>query len=293
MRIAQIAPSSSVHLAILRAAALLVPIESRGEWLAEWRSELWYASQQCSSEYAPQWGGRWSTTAFCLGSFKDALWLRRNPPNSEERETLHLESPMQCIAFLGVLAALSMVITFLLWLGNRDSASSADLCYQSLIGLVGVIVTSFPVLLALTSFSLGEFPARGELRAWKARLRRWTFLSGKVSLILLMVYSGSFILGCNVLPIIPAQLQLCGLIWGCTFGLRWALNDQRQRCPVCLRLLTQPVWVGERSRYFLELNCTGRMCPKGHGLLYVPESPTTWFSAQRWLGLDSSGCGLS
>src|ERR1035438_836888 len=32
-----------LHLAILRAAGLLVPGPQRAEWLAEWRSELWYA----------------------------------------------------------------------------------------------------------------------------------------------------------------------------------------------------------------------------------------------------------
>ena len=116
MRGTEIVPSSCVHSAILWAAALLVPRERRAEWLAEWRSELWYASQKCSRELATLLGGRWYITAFCLGSFKDALWLRRNTPRSEERVTLRLESPMQCTAFLAALAAFSMVITFLLWL---------------------------------------------------------------------------------------------------------------------------------------------------------------------------------
>jgi hypothetical protein len=33
----------------------------------------------------------------------------------------------------------------------------------------------------------------------------------------------------------------------------------------------------------MELICIG-----GHGLLHVPEMPTSWFSEQRWLYLDSS-----
>jgi hypothetical protein len=32
----------TMHLAILRGAALLVPCQQRAEWLSEWRSELWY-----------------------------------------------------------------------------------------------------------------------------------------------------------------------------------------------------------------------------------------------------------
>jgi len=285
MRSAEIAPSSSVHLAILRAAALLCPNERRAEWLAEWRSELWYASK---SELAPRVGGRWYITAFCLGSFQDALWLQRNTLRSEEQNTLHLESPMQCMAFLAALAAFSMVITFVLWLGNRDSISSADLYHQLRTAFPYVLVYPSPVLLAITSLSLGEFPAHSRLLAWRERVRRGTFLSGKVALVVLMVFCGSLILAYNVLPPILAVLLFFGMSWGYTFGLRWALNDQRGRCPVCLHLLTRPVWVGERSRYFLELNCTGLMCPKGHGFLYVPETPTTWFSTQRWLCLDSS-----
>jgi hypothetical protein len=196
------------------------------------------------------------------------------------------------MAFLAALAAFSMVITFLQWLGKRDSISSTDFYHQSLIAFPLFLITPFPVLLAITSLSLGEFPAHSSLRAWKGRLRRGVFLSGKVALSMLIACCGFFILASNCVTFIPAQLKLIGLLWGYTFALRWSLNDQRRRCPVCLHLLTQPIWVGERSRYFLELNCTGCMCPQGHGFLYVPESPTSWFSTQRWLCLDSSFRGL-
>lgn len=200
---------------------------------------------------------------------------------------------MQCMAFLTALAAFSMVIAFLRWLESRDSVSLAEIYHQSLIIFPCVLIYPLPVLLAITSLSLGEFPAHSRLGAWKGRLRRGIFLSGKVALILLTVYCGSLILAYNGLPPILAILLLFGMFWGYTFALRWALNDQRRRCPVCLRLLTHPVWVGERSRSFLELNCTVLMCTEGHGFLYVPESPTTWFSTQRWLCLDSSCRGLS
>jgi hypothetical protein len=293
MSSAGIVPSSSVHFAILWAAALLVPRERRAEWLAEWRAELWYASKKCGQELAPRLGGRWYITAFCLGSFKDALWLRRNAPPSEERATLHLESPRQCIAFLAALAALSMAITFLLWLGNRDLISLADLYHQVLIAFPCFLVYPSPILLAITSLSLGEFPAHSRLRAWRGRLRRGTFFLGKVALVMLMVFCGLLIGAYNVLPSILMILLFFGMFGGYPFALRWALNDQRGRCPVCLHLLTQPVSLGARSRCFLGLNGTGLMCPKGHGLLHLPESPTSWFGTQRWLGLDSSCRDLS
>lgn len=52
----------ALHTAILRNAALLVPASARAEWLAEWSAELWYVDRDA--------------TAFCLGSFRDALSLR-------------------------------------------------------------------------------------------------------------------------------------------------------------------------------------------------------------------------
>ena len=76
------------------------------------------------------------------------------------------------------------------------------------------------------------------------------------------------------------------------FAFRWALRDQRQRCPVCLRLLSNPAHVGEASRNFLAWNGTELICAEGHGLLHIPELPTSWFSTQRWLYLDPSWSAL-
>jgi hypothetical protein len=83
-------------------------------------------------------------------------------------------------------------------------------------------------------------------------------------------------------------IQLVSSFSICLFGLRWALRDQRQRCPVCLGKLTHPARVGQPSRNFLSWNGTELICVGGHGLLHVPEIPTSWFSTQRWMYLDPS-----
>jgi hypothetical protein len=83
-------------------------------------------------------------------------------------------------------------------------------------------------------------------------------------------------------------IQLVSSFSICLFGLRWALRDQRQRCPVCLGKLTHPARVGQPSRNFLAFNGTELICVGGHGLLHVPEIPTSWFSTQRWMYLDPS-----
>ena len=51
----------SIHLAILRSAAWLVPGEQRAEWLAEWNAELWYVRKAGSRQ----------ATGFCLGAFQE------------------------------------------------------------------------------------------------------------------------------------------------------------------------------------------------------------------------------
>ena len=91
------------------------------------------------------------------------------------------------------------------------------------------------------------------------------------------------------LPAITAQyIQIVASFLIGLFGFRWALKDQRRRCPVCLCMLTSPARVGEPSRSFLGWNGTELICSDGHGLLHVPELPTSWFGTQRWLYLDPS-----
>src|SRR2546426_4572471 len=88
------------HL-LLRLAAFLVPGAQRPEWLAEWKSELWYVLRRGNRE----------ALFFCLGAFRDALWLRRNsPPN--HRQFLWLQSPLRSVLFLAVAAAVTTFFSF-------------------------------------------------------------------------------------------------------------------------------------------------------------------------------------
>jgi hypothetical protein len=177
-----------------------------------------------------------------------------------------------------------MVGVFLLWLRNRLSVSLADLSYGSLI-----LIVPCPALPAITSLSLGEFREHSRLGAWKGRLQRGIFLTGKIVFIMLMVYCGMLILACNCVTFIPAVLLMFyGMLGGYTVALRWALNDQRRRCPECLRLLAHPARIGRASQTFLGWHGTEFVCVKGHGLLHVPEPPTVWFPRQRWMHLDGS-----
>jgi hypothetical protein len=93
-------------------------------------------------------------------------------------------------------------------------------------------------------------------------------------------------------PSTSQYIQIVSSFSICLFGLRWGLRDQRQRCPVCLGKLTHPARVGEPSRNFLTWNGVELICAGGHGLMHIPELPTSWFNTQRWLDLDASWEGL-
>ena len=144
---------------------------------------------------------------------------------------------------------------------------------------------------AITSVSLGEASVNPQKTAWTRRLRRWSFLSAKIAFLLPIVYFVSLDLAYGSTTFGREQsvdIQLISTFLMSLFGLRWVLKDQRQRCPVCLRRVAHPANVGQASRTFLDWNGTEMMCMGGHTLLHVPSLPTSWFSTQRWLYLDTS-----
>jgi hypothetical protein len=144
---------------------------------------------------------------------------------------------------------------------------------------------------ATTSLPLGEYPAHSNHVPWTTRIRRWVFLSAKFILIVPIVYFGSFDLAYSNSSMsvgTSEPLEAFSAFWALLFAFRWALRDQRKRCPVCLCTLTNPARVGQFSRNFLAWNGTELVCLSGHGLLHVPDIPTSWFSSQRWLYLDPS-----
>ena len=155
----------------------------------------------------------------------------------------------------------------------------------------------FTVLLALlalpavASVSMAESTFSSHKPAPLTRICRWGFLGAKIALLLAGAWFISLDLAysCNEIDSqLPQNIQLVSSFSICLFGLRWIVLDQRQRCPVCLRRVTNPARVGDASRTFLGWNGTELMCAAGHTLLHVPGLPTSWFGARRWLYLDTS-----
>ena len=153
------------------------------------------------------------------------------------------------------------------------------------------LFVAFLALPAVTSVSLGEYNFSDHKPSRTSTVLRWSFLLAKIALLLPTVYYTSLdIAYCRTTCYsVPAQYaQLASSFSLCLFGLSWALLDQRRRCPVCLRRVTHPARVGLAGRTFLAWNGTELICSGGHTLLHVPALPTSWFSTQRWLYLDTS-----
>ncbi len=83
MKVRGLAHSLFVCTGMLKMAAFLVPRAARAEWLEEWRAELWHVWHICNQNDGPAaLHQKEEITAFSLGAFKDALWLRRNHGSS-------------------------------------------------------------------------------------------------------------------------------------------------------------------------------------------------------------------
>ena len=260
---------------LLRTASWLVPGCRRADWLDEWMAELWQARRALGARAA---------LAFCLGAFRDAFWLRRESFHWRLRETVSLDSPARCLGFLAILSAISLLVAF------QIPASPRLPQRGDVYGGFLMIAVLLCLTLRVTSPSLGDHSENRHMPSLSTRLRRWFFLSAKIALILSMGYAPMRYMAYAIAT--DARGGKGGLVaqllWILILALRWALRDQGNRCPVCLRVLANPVRVGQAAGYFLEWNCTELVCLRGHGMLYVPECHTSWFDAPRWLYLDSS-----
>ncbi len=258
--------------AVLHVAGLLVREPDRSAWLAEWKSELWYVVRACNQPDR-------AALRFCLGAFRDALWLRRNSAASHLRGLPRLESPARCLACLAVIAATAAIVFFRVQ-SLIDAVLQHPQGQRDLVSIhLFMMVLALVILPTTTPLALGEYPAR--------RFRRWIFLLSKFALIFPIVFFGTL----DLLPILGVPVLADGVLLGYVLAFRWAIIDQRQRCPVCLRLLASPARFGDASHTLLDWYGTEFCCTRGHGLLHVPANRTS-FNTQRWLELDSSWASL-
>jgi hypothetical protein len=255
--------SAWLQHATLRLASLLVSGNQRAEWLKGWHSEFWYIP-------------RHGAARFCLGAFRDAIWVRRNSERPAGHSAFWFESPLSCLAFLTFAATVSGALMVCL--------PAPDVGGMLLFPATFLL----PALLTTGRGASSHRPA-----PWPNRLRRGIFLLLKFALVQPVMLCG-FVIMIWIGPAAGPLSLLVQLAYYafCFLTLRWVLLDQRNRCPVCLRLLTEPVRIGALSQTFLEWYGSESACPCGHGLLQTSESPSSYSAAPEWHRLDDSWSGL-
>ncbi len=257
-----------VPYAVLRAASLLAPHALRAEWLRGWHSELWYVSRS-------------HATQFCLGAFRDALWVRRNDLNPVSGARIGFESPFACLGLLASVAVAATFLTMRLPIPPPTPSSSGWGLREVSFGWTLMLLYS-AVLTPVTLLAMGRTPDRPAAPGC-SRLRRWGFLALKMALLQPVVLCGFLVSLAAHVAVAPMLLVACWIL-----ALRWAFLDQRRRCPACLRLLTNAVRIGTPSRTFLEWYGAESVCSHGHGLLHSPATSASYSGAERWLTLDAS-----
>ncbi|HJT90192.1 MAG TPA: hypothetical protein VJ732_20115, partial [Bryobacteraceae bacterium] len=78
------------------------------------------------------------------------------------------------------------------------------------------------------------------------------------------------------------------LLVGDALALRWSLEDQAARCPVCCRLVSMPVTVGSRSSLILDRPGVQFLCTRGHGTLLLSDLRACTGERSRWTPADRS-----
>jgi len=138
----------------------------------------------------------------------------------------------------------------------------------------------------------------GRLSLGRYGWRYWLYLIAKIVFVMVFVpllwIEGSRWLW-NLLTPEVLRVWVAGL--GATmaflggFGMAsiWIFDDQRRRCPECLRRLARPVTMGSRASTFDPIT-TEFLCDDGHGALSLAESEVG--DGDRWVSLDASWRGF-
>lgn len=239
---------------LLMLASQLAPTSLRHEWHAEWRAELHYVRM-----YHPARAIR-----FVMGAFRDAWALRQG---TQER-LLVAASGMRLLALLFLSAV------FGVWLACQVSRPS-----------LGPNLLVLPIALAVapsvTRLDFGFLPQA-------RRLRGWAFLSAKLGASICMAHCAGLVVATTPLAPFAGHFMIVADV----LLIRWALDDQRSRCPHCYDQLGQPVDLHSPAGSFLYWNGTESICPNGHGAVFQPKDFARAYHECRWIRFDASWRGL-
>jgi hypothetical protein len=276
----------------LRIAGRLAPPALREEWRKCWYSRL---VNLCILVDRGEVAGRdrAELILLCTDAMSNAFWLRFNRAG--------LRYWAQGPQFVLALAAAGGLLLAVLSRGFQATRSIVDAAIEWKIeprqlryDPRGDLVVAHVIPLVLALAIGAALVAIGRLSLGRYGWRYWTYLAAKIAAVIILVpllwIEGSRWLW-NLLT--PEVLRVWVAGFGATlafiggFGLSaiWVFDDQRRRCPECLRRLLRPVTMGSWGSMFDPVT-TEFLCDEGHGALSLAESEIG--EGDRWVSLDSS-----
>ncbi|MGC4051818.1 MAG: hypothetical protein QM757_20940 [Paludibaculum sp.] len=292
------APASPpiVYRILLRLASFLCPAHARPAWRKQWESGLrdwWILAERGElTNEASALAAR-----YCRGAWADALELR-----FRREQILHALRgpwfPIICsaaiIVMTGALSRGFQVVRRVVELARQAQPLPVTLRPHIHYDPRGDIVAAYlaPLALALMIAAMLLLISRPPVRQsgwwyWIHLLVKTVFV--QLAIVVLWFEGGAglrSVIRSEALRVLGGGLVL-GIVFIALFGAatRWCINDQRRRCPVCLRLLDMPVSVGSWGSVF-EPATTEFLCAGGHGSLSLSERDNT--GPDRWTTLDAS-----
>jgi len=265
--------------------------------MCEWLGELWHVRESAPSIYVP-----WR---FCFGSIPDAWFIMRHATGADRRDIL--QSPWSCL-FILFGAMIAPALTAIRLSGSRsflDLASHTDAwpflspfhfqvptsspspVDQQILLVRLTLILSLLVLAALNTNFHFALPARKRSpRAVTVRFRWGAFLFAKFVLIVPLVFLSALdaaqMFGARQPVSLFAEMAVC--LSGFSFLFRWAVGDQRLRCPECMSRVRLPVEIGSPSRILVDPQVTEYVCPQDHGFLQVDHATVYDLPRSRWIG---------
>jgi len=287
---------------LLRLARRLAPAALRDDFEGRWNTRL---ANLCVLIERGEVAGRERSLLLllCADAFSAAFWLRFSRAG--------IRRWMLGPGFVLTLAGVALVLLALLSHGFQSTGDVIRaMLYWDLDPLppwlvhkrpynpMDQIAVGYVVPFAMALAMSAALVAIGRLSLARYGWRYWFYLAAKIAAMILLVpllwIEASRELWNWITPQL-LRVWVAGLgasaafLAGFGVATLWVFADQRQRCPVCLRRLAQPVTLGSWASIF-EPVTTEFLCDEGHGALSVSESGMG--EGDRWIKLDSSWRGL-
>jgi hypothetical protein len=276
----------------MRAASCIVPPRERSSWHARWagRAADWWLLAERGEP---------------VGGAGPLLWLSLREAAHERFGQIRvrplLRSP--AVVAFAIIAAMLLVGTVshgfaktraILSIAHDMRAHPAycgpyDLRGDQVFAYLAPTILAWAVGIALLAMGCRALNGRG----WRCR----SFLAMKAAAVLVLATLAWVDVGAMARAPIHREgwRVFAGLVTMLVFvagtgrAMLWAVADQRQRCPMCLRRLIAPVAIGSWASLF-EPAATEFLCENGHGALAVADAEMN--ARDRWTRLDESWTAL-